>query len=96
MSIRKNKRKGESDEPDAPLLGETESLSWEVDVVIGRKQSNQANNCSNDGFQQGFAIKAQPQPGRRRILISKISFHPKQPSPTPTASSLVHQYCIAR
>ena len=34
LSIDKNERKRDSDEPDAPLLGETESLSWEVDVVI--------------------------------------------------------------
>ena len=72
LSIDKNERKRDSDEPDAPLLGETESLSWEVDVVIGRKQSDQAgklpsNNCSNDGFQQGFAVETQLPPGRRRI-----------------------------
>ena len=72
LSIDKNERKRDSDEPDAPLLGETESLPWEVDVVIGRKQSDQAgklpsNNCSNDGFQQGFAVEPQLPPGRRRI-----------------------------
>jgi hypothetical protein len=36
LSIRKNERKGENDEPDAPLLGEGESSAWEGDVVIGR------------------------------------------------------------
>jgi len=56
LSIRKNGRKGESDEPDAPLLGE-------VDVVIGGEKSNQANNAAKDGFQQGFAVKPQPPPG---------------------------------
>jgi hypothetical protein len=93
LSIRKNERKGESDEPDAPLLGEWELAVEEVDVVIGRKQSNQANNCSNDGFQQGFAIEPKPPPRGRRNQFSKIRFHPKQLSPVPTLTSIVHQYC---
>ena len=50
LSIRKNERKGESDEPDAPLLREGENSAWEGDVVIGREQSDQANNTANDGF----------------------------------------------
>ena len=81
LSIRKNERKGESDEPDAPLLLERQLAVGEVDVVIGRKQSNQANNSANDGLEQGFAIEPQPPPGRRLIQIQKISFHPKQPGP---------------
>ena len=40
LSIRKNERKGGSDEPDAPLLGEWELTVGEVDVVIGGKQRN--------------------------------------------------------
>jgi hypothetical protein len=80
LSIDKNERKGESDEPDAPLLGERELAVGEVDVVIRRKQRNQANNCSNDGFQQGLAIEPQPPPRRRRIQIPKIFFQPKQHS----------------
>lgn len=64
LSIRKNERKGDSDEPDAPLLLERELAVGEVDVVIGRKQSNQANNTANDGFQQGFAVKTQAPQGR--------------------------------
>jgi hypothetical protein len=51
LSIRKNERKGERDEPDAPLLLKRELAVGEGDVVIGRKQSNQANNTANDGFQ---------------------------------------------
>ena len=94
LSIRKNERKGGSDEPDAPLLLERELSLGEVDVVIGRKQRNQANNCANDGFQQGFAIEPQPPPGRRRMQIPKSSFHPKQPNPIPIATSLVRTYFI--
>ena len=92
LSIRKNERKGGSDEPDTPLLGEGENSAWEGDVVIGREESDQANNTANDGFQQGFAIKPQPPPGRGSIQILKFSFHPKQHNPTPTSTSLVHAY----
>ncbi len=60
LSIRKNKRKGDSDEPDTSLLLERELVVGAVDLVIGGKQSNQANNTANDGFQQGFAVEPQP------------------------------------
>jgi hypothetical protein len=92
LSIDKNERKRDSDEPDAPLLGETESLSWEVDVVIGRKAGDQANNTANDGLEQSFAIEPQPPPGRRRIQIPKNLLHPKQPRPARTTTNLVHPY----
>ena len=64
LSIRKNERKGGSDEPDTPLLLERELAVGEVDVVIGGEKSNQANNIANDGFQQGFAVEPQPPQGR--------------------------------
>jgi len=95
LSIRKKERKGESDEPDAPLLLDRELAVGEVDVVIGRKQSNQANNAANDGFQQGFAVKPQAPPGRRGIKILKIFFHPKQPTPIAIATSIVRLYFSA-
>jgi hypothetical protein len=90
LSIRKNERKGESDEPDAPLLLERELAVGEVDVVIGGIQSNQANNAADYGFQKGFAIEPQRPPRRRRIQIQRHSTYPKQPSPTLIATSLVH------
>jgi hypothetical protein len=93
LSIRKNERKGESDEPDAPLLMELEV--GEVDVVIGGEERDQANNSANKGFQQGFVIEPQPPPGRRHIQISRSSIHPKQPGPIPIATSLVHAYASA-
>jgi hypothetical protein len=77
------------------LLLERELAVGEVDVVIGRKQSNQANNTANDGFKQGFAVEPQPPPRQRRIQIPRISIHPKQPAPIPTATSLVHAYASA-
>ena len=95
LSIRKNERKGESDEPDAPLLLERELAEGEVDVVIGGKQSNQANNTANKGFQQGFAVKPKPPPGWWRIQISKLSTHPKQPEPVTIISIIVQTHCSA-
>ena len=95
LSIRKNERKGGSDEPDTPLLLERELAVGEVDVVIGGEKSYQANNASNNGFQQGFAVEPQPPPGQRRIQIPRASIHPKQPAPIPTATSLVHAYASA-
>jgi hypothetical protein len=91
LSIRKNERKGESDEPDAPLLREGENSAWEGDVVIGREQSDQANNIANDGLQQGFAIKPQPPPGRWRIQIPKHPFHPKSLLKNPTTPAKMGQ-----
>ncbi|QNI71218.1 hypothetical protein [Cyanobium sp. NS01] len=47
LSICKNERKGDSDEPDAPLLLERELAVGEGDVVIGRKKRDQANDSAN-------------------------------------------------
>ena len=95
LSICKNERKGDSDEPDAPLLLERELAVGEGDVIIGRKKRDQANDSSNNGFQQGFAVKPQPPPGQWRIQIPRVSIHPKQPAPIPIVVSLVHAYCLA-
>jgi len=46
LSIRKNERKGESDEPDAPLLLERELTVGDGDVVIGGEERDQANNTA--------------------------------------------------
>ena len=95
LSIRKNERKGGSDEPDTPLLLERELALGEVDVVIGGEERDQANNTANNGFQQGFAVEPQPPPGQRRIQIPRAPIHPKQPDPIPTATSLVQAYASA-
>ena len=92
LSIRNNERKGESDEPDAPLLLERELAVGEGDVVIGRKKRDQANDSADNGFQQGFAVEPQAPPGEWRIQIPKNFIHPKQPSPIPTPTGLVHAY----
>ena len=95
LSIRKNERKGDSDEPDAPLLLERELTVGEGDVVIGGEERDQANNSANKGFQQGFAIEPQPPPGQRRIQIPRSFIHPKQPIPIPITTSSVHAYASA-
>ena len=92
LSIRKKERKGDNDEPDAPLLLERELAVGEGDVVIRREKRDQANNTANGGFQNCFAVKPQPPPGKRRIQILKNSIHLKQPCPIPTFTSLVHAY----
>ena len=95
LSIDKNERKGESDEPYAPLLLERELTVGEGDVVIGRKQSDQTNNSANKGFQNCCAVEPQPPPGQWCIQIPRRFIHPKQPAPIPTATSLVHAYAFA-
>ena len=88
LSIRKNERKGGSDEPDTPLLLERELAVGEVDVVIGGEKSNQANN----GLQNCCAVEPQPPPRQWCIQIPRSFIHPKQPDPIPTTTSLVHVY----
>lgn len=95
LSIRKNERKGDSDEPDAPLLLERQLALGEGDVVIGGEECDQANDSANNGFQQGLAVKPQAPPGERRIQILKNFIHPKQGSPIPIPTSLVHAYAHA-
>jgi hypothetical protein len=96
LSIRKKERKGESDEPDAPLLLERELAVGEGDVVIRGEERDQANNPANNGFQDCLAVKPQTPPGQRRIQIPRASNYPKQPAPNPTATGLVHMYVSAR
>ena len=93
LRIRKNERKGGSDEPDTPLLLERELAVGEVDVVIGGKQRNQANNTADKGFQQGLAIEPELPPGRRRIQSRRTLIHPKQPAPNKKPSILVQTHC---
>jgi len=95
LSIRKNEQKGDSDEPDAPLLLERDLSLGEGDVVIGGEERDQANNSANDGFQNCLAVKPQAPPGGRRIQILNNFIHPKQPTPLPTPTNLVHAYAIA-
>ena len=90
LSIRKNERKGDSDEPDAPLLLERELTVGEGDVVIGGEERYQGNNTANKGFQRGVAIEPQPPPGQRRIQILRRFIHPKQPVLIPITTSSVH------
>ncbi|MCP9886990.1 hypothetical protein KBY96_03445 [Cyanobium sp. ATX 6A2] len=63
LSIDKNERKRERDEPHAPLLGEVDSAVGDVDVVIRGEQGNQGNDGAKQGFHDGLDVEAQPVPG---------------------------------
>ena len=94
LSIDKNERKGDSDEPDAPLLLDGENLSWEADVVIGREQSDQANNAADIAFNQDYGVDNKPPPRRR--WIRRILFHPKQPKPATHSVRMTHHIWCAQ
>ena len=90
----KNERKEDSDEPDAPLLLDGENLSWEADVVIGREQSDQANNAADIAFNQDYGVDNKPPPRRR--WIRRILFHPKQPKPATHSVRMTHHIWCAQ
>ena len=56
LSIDKNERKGESDEPDAPVLLEGEDVAGEVDVVIGGEERNEGNHKASASFKYSWRI----------------------------------------
>ena len=74
LSIDKNERKGESDEPDAPLLLERELAVGEGEVVIGRKQSNQANNAADDGSSRALPSNPRRHQDGEASISRKSSF----------------------
>jgi len=67
LSIRKNERKGESDEPDAPLLLEGEDVAGEVDVVIGGEERNEGNHKASASFKHSWRVDRETaRPGLHR------------------------------
>ena len=80
LSIDKNERKRENDEPDAPLLLEGEDVAGEVDVVIRGKQGHQADHDAGEGLDG------------RRSVERQSGYHPR--GLAPQRSSLVRQYLI--
>ena len=80
LSIRKNERKRDGDEPDAPLLLEGEDVAGEVDVVIGGEEDHQADHDAGEGLHS------------RRAVESQSEHHPRNPAPQ--QSRIVHAYCI--
>jgi hypothetical protein len=94
LSIDKNERKRDSDEPDAPLLGEDDPAVGEVDVVIGGEKGNEAHHGTKEGFHDGLDVEAQPPQGLgnnltggsgfiwRRIRAFRSFKHPKKPRPS--------------
>jgi len=67
-------------------------LTWS----IGGKESNQANNAADDGFNQGLAVEPQPPPGRRRFQIPRESIHPTQPALITTIDSIVRMDWLSK
>ena len=87
LSIRKNERKRESDEPDAPLLWDGDDASREGDVVIGGEQRNQSNHNAGDGFKHSWRVdRATARPGIHQRTGNQ-SRNPKRQS-----KILVHIY----
>ncbi len=67
LSIDKNERKGESDEPDTPLLLEGEDVAWEVDVVIGGEERNEGNHKASASFKHSWRVDREAaRPGLQR------------------------------
>jgi hypothetical protein len=100
LSIRKNERKRESDEPDAPLLLEGYDVAEEVDVAIGGEQRNESNHKASDSLKHGWRVdRATAWPGlhrrtgdqsrspKRQSKIVVRAYHQRQagaPPATPT------------
>ena len=82
LSIDKNERKRERDEPDAALLLEGEDVAGEVDVVIGGEEGHQANHEAGEGFHGGRSVERQ------------FGHHPRNPAPQ--ESKLVRAYCAGQ
>ena len=67
LSINKNERNGESDEPDAPLLLEGEDVAGEVDVVIGGEERNEGNHKASASFKHSWRVDREAaRPGLQR------------------------------
>ena len=63
----KNERKGESDEPGAPLLLEGEDVAREVDVVIRGEDRNEGNHKASDSFKHSWRVDREAaRPGLQR------------------------------
>ena len=68
----KNERKGESDEPDAPLLLEGEDVAGEVDVVIGGEKRNEGNHKASASFKHSWRVDREAaRPGLHRLRSPK-------------------------
>jgi hypothetical protein len=79
LSIDKNERKRDSDEPDAPLLLEGEDVAGEVDVVIGGEEGHQADHDAGEGLYGRRAVERQLEHQPRKLA--------------PQRSSVVRLYC---
>ena len=60
FSVDKNCRHRGSDARDSPLLLEADAVAGEGDVVIGRKQGDQAENETINGLGETEAVETEP------------------------------------
>ena len=56
----KNERQRGNDAGEAPLLGDREGAAGEGDVVIGGKESDQAEGQASDGLGEAKGVEAGP------------------------------------
>ena len=84
----KNERKGESDEPDAPLLLEGEDVAGEVDVVIGGEERNEGNHKASYSLKHSWPIDRETaRPGLHRWANNQSRSLKRKPK------ILVRLYC---
>jgi hypothetical protein len=88
LSICKNERKRESDEPDAPLLRDGDEAPREGDVVIGEKERKPGNHQTSDGLKHSQRVKRYitraglHQRQATGVHVSRRSATPSAPTPT--------------
>ena len=87
LSIRKNERMRERDEPGAPLLLEGDDVAGEVDLVIGGEQCNQSHHDASDALKHSWRFnRATAWPGLHRRAGGQSRSSERQ------SSSAVHTY----
>jgi len=91
LRIDKNERKGESDEPDAPLLLEGEDVAGEVDVVIGGEERNEGNHKASASFKHSWRVDRET----ARHGLHRRTGHQSR-SPEWQFKTLVRPYCCGQ
>jgi len=87
----KNERKGESDEPDAPLLLEGEDVAREVDVVIRGEDRNEGNHKASDSFKHSWRVDREA----AGLGLHRRTGHQSR-SPEWQFKTLVRPYCCGQ
>jgi hypothetical protein len=91
LSVDKNERKGESDEPDSPLLLEGEDVAREVDVVIRGEDRNEGNHKASDSFKHSWRVDREA----AGLGLHRRTGHQSK-SPERQFKTLVRPYCFGQ